>query len=114
MFHELRGTSRRKRYDYLLPEGDYGLTGRSEVLRIPSNELDRSFPECSSLYVTFTAQGRPPRLHRGSQSEFVWENRISKEDLKSWCDNLPQAVGIKAAASRDATDGGQLSLHIRG
>lgn len=113
VFHELRGTGRRKEYDYLLLEGDYDLTGRSEVFRIPSNELNRSFPECSCLYVTLTAQGRPPRLQRGSHSEFVWNHRKSKENLRSWCDNLLHSAANEPG-SCDLPDSGQLKLDLRG
>jgi hypothetical protein len=82
-FRSLKGRGGKKEYDYLILEGI--AEGNSYLFFISYKELTQLFPTLNDIFVTFPL-GRGKHRPLGKNSKFVWDHRVTKEELKAWVD----------------------------
>ena len=87
-FRNLRGHGGKKDYDHLILEGV--AEGNSYLFLIGFKELTDLFPTLNTISVTFPLGGGKHRP-LGTNSKFVWDHRITKEELKARVDEYARS-----------------------
>ena len=103
-FANLRGHGGKKDYDHLILEGEGEADGNSYLFLISFRELFSSFPTLNDFFVTLPSGGGKSRP-LGKNSKFVWDHRVTKEELKA-------RVAQYARSSEDT--GGSLRASVLG
>lgn len=91
-FLSLRGQGGKKDYHHLILEGEPEGEGDSYLFLISFEELSTSFPTQNDIWVTLPMGGGRGRRLRG-KSNFVWQRKVTKEELKARVDEYARTSG---------------------